>query len=182
MAEAYVGEIRLFSMSYAPEGWHLCDGTLLPIAQNQALFSLIFNQYGGDGKTTFALPDLRGRVPINVGQPSRPESPTTYQIASSGGLETVPSTFAQLAAHSHQLVADKTNGVTIGGGSVYFAEPIISAAAPTAQSRYANAGSLVALNPAVISSTGGGVAHDNMQPYLVLNYCICTAGYYPTRP
>lgn len=187
MSEAFIGEIRLFSMAKPPAGWHVCDGTLLNIQANQALYSLLGIHYGGDGKTTFALPDLRGRVPVGVGRSAA--TGNSYQIGQNGGKESVTLTAANLPQHTHQLNAIEGNGSVAKCDGAYFAEPVTPTPPNpgptpfivTPENLYASATNLVALNPAVVGSTGGG-AHNNMQPFSVINYCICTTGgYYPPR-
>ena len=167
MSEPFLGEIRLVPFAFAPKGWALCEGQLLPINQNQALFSLLGNFYGGDGRTTFALPDLRGRVPLGAG-----ESPagSTYELGSSGGQEAVKLTTGQLPAHTHAARAwsgaattkKPANGVPAAGGAY----------AATHDAK---------MSAAMIGRSGGGQAHDNRQPYLSLNYIIALQGIYPSR-
>ena len=174
MAEAYLGEIRIFPYkSVIPQGWAKCDGSILPVNQNQALFSLINNTYGGDGKTTFALPDLRGRVAVNATVPS---GGGPYILGKQGGLESVALTSATVPAHSHTLAATSTTATlqtpkgnyiaSIAGGSEIYAAP----------------GTLQALAADSLSTVGAGAAHENRQPSLALIFCICTQGYYPERP
>ena len=164
--EPFLGEIRPFGFNFAPRGWALCDGQILPINQNQALFSLLGTTYGGDGRTTFALPDLRGRSPIGFDN-QRP-------LGSRDGEEQVTLTLGQLANHDHSVNAssDAATAGTVTGNAL----------ANTGTSpAYGNAASLVATNPAAVATAGGGQAHDNMQPFLTLNYCIAVQGLFPSR-
>lgn len=180
MSDAYVGEIRLFAGSYAPDGWHLCDGTVLTVQGNEALFSLIGATYGGNGSTNFALPDLRGRVPIHMGQGT---GLTNRAIGQTGGAETVALTTAQLPTHTHNLVASSspatstTPGGTLGlattttsGWGLYYAGNT-----PTADVQIAPMASTA------VGVTGNSQPHANMMPSLVLTYIICLLGTYPTR-
>ena len=168
MSEPFIGEIRIFSFGFAPRSWALCNGQLLPINQNQALFSLLGTTYGGDGRTSFALPDLRGRVPLHVG----PEN----VLGARAGAETVTLTAAQLPAHTHALQASAdVAGATDPSGATLAKKPrfgadVYAAAAPT-----------TALAPQAIGASGGGQAHTNLQPYSVLNFCIALTGIFPSR-
>jgi microcystin-dependent protein len=164
MAEPFLSEIRLMSFTFAPKGWALCDGQLLPINQNQPLFALLGTTYGGDGRVNFALPDLRARTPIHVG--------SGHTLGERGGEQTHTLTTGELPIHSHVVNASTsaTNGTTtpngnfLGGGN----------------NVYSNTGALTALNPATVTSTGGSQAHPNMQPYLTLSFCIALQGIFPS--
>nr|WP_246518891.1 tail fiber protein [Ancylobacter lacus] len=173
----------MFSFAFAPTGWALADGAILPIQQNQALFTLIRNFYGGDGTKTFALPDLRGRTPVgNVPQASQGSS---YAIGTAAGLETVTLTTAQMPMHSHDLRASTTAGTTGNAAGGFIATVALDDLTPKNQrTLYAEAasGSLIGMAPDAISKTGGGEAHYNMQPFAVANFCISLTGLYPTRP
>lgn len=172
MPEPYVGEIRLFAGSFAPAGWASCDGQLLAISENEALFSLLGTTYGGDGRTTFGLPDMRGRVPIHVGQ-GPGLSPRA--LGASGGTETATVTTAQLPAHTHQASgADDTNvGPDPAGGLL----------GHPAKNTYRSpwGGPEVAMADAGLSPTGGGRPHDNLMPFQVLQFIISLFGVYPSR-
>lgn len=164
----YIGEIKLLPWNWAPRGWALCNGALLAINQNTALFSLLGTIYGGNGTTTFALPDLRGRVAMNFGP--------AYSQGVAGGAETVTLTDAQIANHNHALMAATDAGTaikpdgnvlaTVGGGIAHYS---------------ADDTTLVAINSTSVEPAGGGEGHQNMQPFLVLNYCIALVGIYPSR-
>jgi microcystin-dependent protein len=165
MANPFVGEIRLFGGNFAPSGWAFCDGQLLAIADNEALFSLIGTTYGGNGQTTFALPDLRGRVPVH-------QAPS-FVIGSSGGQEQVTLTTVQLPAHGHPLLASSADGTTSDPTSSVFAENdarSFSTAAPS-----------TTLHASALTTTGGGQPHDNRMPYLALNFIISLFGVFPSQ-
>jgi microcystin-dependent protein len=172
MSDFFIGEIRVFPFGRVPTGWHLCDGAVLQIQQNTALFSLLSNKFGGDGKTTFALPDLRGRTMLNQGTIDG----RTYAIGVTGGAETVALAQTQVPLHTHTFQADKA-----ATGLVATPNNALPAA-PTSPTCYAaQAQSPAATMAADSLSTVGGQAHNNMQPSLVLNYCISTTGIYPSR-
>jgi microcystin-dependent protein len=165
--DQYIGEIRLVAFNFAPVGWALCDGRLLPINQNQALFSLLGTYFGGDGRTTFAIPDLRGRVPVGTGESV---TGTTYDIGATGGEETVKLAVAQLPSHTHRARADKTASTTKNPAG---AVPALGGAYAAAQN--AN------MNATMLTKSGGGQAHENRQPYLSLSYIIALVGIFPSR-
>jgi microcystin-dependent protein len=154
----------MFSGSYAPRGWALCDGGTLNIADNSALFALLGNTYGGDGVSTFALPDLCGRAPLHQGP--------GYPRGQKAGTETVALTTASLAAHSHTAMAQSANGTASSpSGAVWAGNSdyeLYATTAPDAQ-----------FNPAAIAPAGAGLAHDNMMPFTTVNFIIATAGIYP---
>lgn len=169
MSDPYVGEIRLFAGNFAPQGWAFCDGQLLAIASNDALFSLLGTTYGGDGRTTFALPDLRGRVPLHMGAgPGR--SPRT--LGAKGGQESVTLTAAQLPVHSHPLrgTADADNTSPPGRSLAEAGEDI-----------YARGDADTPLSPQAIQNAGDSQPHTNMQPFLGIYYIIALVGIYPSR-
>lgn len=179
--DSYLGEIKLWALNFAPQDWHLCDGTLLPVAQNQALFSLIGTYYGGDGRTNFALPDLRGRVPVAAGQNG--QTGANLHFGDKGGTETTTLTQAQTPPHNHAVNVSSGNGNQPGGLNHHIAAAVTATPPGTANNLYAaGGGATVALDPATVGTAGGASAHDNMQPYLALNYYICTAGLYPMHP
>lgn len=170
MAQPYVGEIRIFAGNFAPAGWAFCDGSLIPIEDNETLFMLIGTTYGGDGQTTFALPDLRGRVPIHAGQ-SRLTG-TNYSLGQLGGTEAVTLNSGQLPMHTHQVSASSQAGESTSLQNQVWAS---SSAKP-----YAAGAPTGAMNPAAIASSGGNQPHENMMPFLTTNYIISLFGIYPT--
>ncbi len=166
MAEPFLGSILLFGGNFAPQGWAMCDGQILPINQNTALFSLLGTTYGGNGVTTFALPDLRGRVPIGFGTGT---GLSAYSEGQTGGVESVTLTSGQMPAHQHLQPAsngdegtNRPNGAVPARGGVYATSSDGSSFAPT-------------------SSVGAGQAHENRQPFLALNYIIALQGIFPSR-
>ena len=175
MADPFVAEIRIFPFNFAPKYWAFCDGQLLPLSQNTALFSLLGTTYGGDGRSTFALPDMQGNCPMHPGQGP---GLSAYNLGQMGGSETVTMLTSQIPAHSHNLqtvVQPATTGLPSAtaslarstGGSAYKATPYV----PT-----------VTMNSQSLSPVGGGLPHNNMMPYLTLNFCIALTGVYPPRP
>ena len=166
MAQPYIGEIRMFGGNFAPVGWMFCEGQLLPISENDALFNLIGTTYGGDGQTTFALPDLRGRLPAHQGSGT--------VIGESGGVEQVTLTVGQIPIHTHPLLASAGPGnANAPGGNVTgesAAVKIYYADQPT-----------VAMGPQAISPTGGSQPHSNFQPYLCINFIISLFGIFPSQ-
>ena len=166
MAEPFLSEIRIMSFSFPPKGWAECNGQLLPINQNQALFSLLGTTYGGDGRTTFALPDLRGRTPIGVG--------SGHVLGERAGEAAHTLQVTEMPVHGHGL-----NGTSTPGNTVM---PVGNLLAATANQLYhAPDGSMTGLNAAGVALAGGSQAHQNMQPYLALNYCIALQGIYPSQ-
>ena len=178
MSEPFVAEIRIFAGNFAPRGWAFCDGQLLPISQNTALFSLIGTTYGGDGRTTTALPNLQGRAPMH---PGRGPGLTSRRLGQKLGVEAVTLTEAQIPSHSHNLqgVTDRADSIADGGNQPGTNKSLASNAGGGLYSD--NTDALVDLSGEAIASTGGGHAHNNLQPYLVLNYIIALVGLYPTR-
>ncbi|MDX2149951.1 MAG: tail fiber protein [Bryobacteraceae bacterium] len=172
MADPFLAEIRIFPFTFAPRFWAFCNGDLIAIVQNTALFSLLGTTYGGDGKTTFALPDLRGRVPMFWGQGP---GLTPRVQGESAGTETVTLTVQQAPSHGHAARASTGPGTQYGpGGGVWAAD---AGGAPF----YGDAAN-TQMNAGAVASAGGGGAHNNLQPYLVLNFCIAVAGIFPPRP
>ena len=168
MAEPFLSEIRIMSFVFAPKGWALCNGQLLPINQNQALFSLLGTTFGGDGRVNFALPDLRGRTPIHVG--------SGHALGEKGGEQAHTLSIAELPTHTHVLnasstAADKALPNTGGGGNLL---------APSPQQVYTAPVNLAAMNPGSVTNAGGNQAHLNMQPFLTLSFCIALQGIFPS--
>lgn len=167
MSEPFLAEIRMMGFNFAPRGWAFCDGQILPINQNQSLYSLLGTIYGGDGRTSFALPDLRGRVPIHVGQ----SGGSSYNEGQKGGEETNQLTAAQIPPHNHTV-----NTAASDGDSPV---PIDNSLAGY-NNGYNNGTNLVGLTNEV-ANAGGGQAHNNMQPTMVVNFCIAIQGLFPPR-
>ncbi|WP_210492451.1 tail fiber protein [Patulibacter sp. SYSU D01012] len=161
MAEPFLSELRLMSFNFAPKGWALCNGQLLPINQNQALFALLGTTYGGNGQTNFALPDLRGRTPVSQA--------TDFVLGQRGGEEAHTVTVAEMPQHTHPATATSARGTQAAPGLLAGANNV-----------YRPADALTALSPASVTSAGGGQAHENRQPYLVLTWCIALQGIFPS--
>lgn len=173
MSEPYLGQVVAVGFSFAPVGWALCDGSLLSISQNSALFSLIGTYYGGDGRTTFALPDLRGRAVIGQGQAPGLQ---TYMVGQAGGAETVTLAAGQFAAHTHAMAGAGSVSSGTPGTSVVFGTP------PVGVQVYANSGGNSALSANTVGPAGGqNGPHENRQPFLTINYIIALQGAYPPR-
>jgi microcystin-dependent protein len=166
MAQPYVGEIRMFAGNFAPAGWMFCSGQLLPISEYETLFNLIGTTYGGDGQSTFALPNLQSRVPIHFGN--------GFVLAQSGGVEQVTLTTQQIPIHNHGMIAsgDTADQITGNNGVV---------ATPPSLSMYFTAPPDSSLNTNTMTSVGGSQPHDNLQPYGCLNYIISLFGIFPSQ-
>lgn len=169
MSEPFLAEIRIVGFNFAPRGWAFCDGQILPINQNQSLYSLLGTTYGGDGRTSFALPDLRSRTPLHKGG--------GYTLGQKGGAETVTLTAAEIAAHTHAFKASSSLGNTNTPASR------VLAAVPGAEFGYRDpeAATSTALRSGAVTNAGGGQAHNNMQPYLTVAFCIALQGLFPSR-
>ena len=172
--DPFLGEIRLLSFTFAPKYWAQCAGQLLAINQNQALFSLLGTFYGGNGTTNFALPDLRGRVPVHMGQ----SSSGTYVIGQAAGTEAVTLNTGQMPQHNHNVQAVNSVGTADKPINKLLAQ---SVGTGQFQPGYVAAGNTTTLTPASIQPNGGNQPHENRQPFLVMNYCIALAGIYPSR-
>ena len=166
MAQPYVGEIRMFGGNFAPAGWMFCEGQLLPISEYETLFNLIGTTYGGDGQSTFALPDLRGRVPIHFGN--------GFTLAETGGAETVTLTVPQMPAHSHAMLA------STGPGTVNAPSGNVTAASPSV-TLYIQDVTDANLSPNAAGSDGGSQPHNNFQPYLCVDFIISLFGIFPSQ-
>ncbi len=175
MADSFVAEIRIFPFNFAPKGWAFCNGQILPISQNTALFSLLGTTYGGDGKSTFALPNLQGSAPMHPGQGP---GLSLHDLGETGGSETVTLLESEIPAHSHAYnvsAADGTERIPAGqkfaagiGGVVAY---VAAAGAPLTQ-----------MSPLAVGVAGGDAPHNNMMPYLTFNFCIALQGIFPQRP
>jgi len=168
MAQPYVGEIRMFGGNFAPVGWMLCEGQLLPISENETLFQLIGTTYGGDGQSTFALPDLRGRVPIHQGN-----NQGTFVIGDFGGAEAVTLSVAQIPMHSHGMMASKDVANQLA--------PQNAVTGQAAAKIYRAGSASLTLNPQAVATAGGTQPHTNMQPYLCVNFIISMFGIFPSQ-
>ena len=170
MSSPFVGEIRMFGGNFAPAGWAFCNGQLIPISENDALFNLIGTTYGGDGQATFALPNLQSRLPMHAGSGS---GLTTRTLGESGGVETVTLTTSQIPAHSHvpQAVSGSGNQATPQNG--------VWAGAAT--SRYSSSAPNLAMNASLINNDGGSQPHDNMMPFLAINFILSLFGIFPSQ-
>ena len=171
MSDPFVGEIRMMGFAFAPKSWAFCDGQILGINQNQALFSILGLTYGGDGRSTFALPDLRGRVPLHMGTSNIGGS---YQEGQRAGEETHTLSQAEMAAHTHGMNASAEAASSQNPATAVFADN-------TAQVPYAALTAPVAMAPQMISLAGGQQPHPNLQPYLAVNFCIALQGIFPSR-
>lgn len=165
MAEPFLSEIRIMSFGFAPRGWALCNGQLLPINQNQALFSLLGTTFGGDGRVNFGLPDLQGRTPIHVGQ--------GHTLGEQGGEQSHTLSIGEMPTHVHSAMATSANGSVIIPTANLLA-------GGTPQLYHAPDLNLAALNPGTLGNVGGSQAHLNMQPFLTLNFCIALQGIFPS--
>ena len=168
MSTPYIGEIRLVGFNFAPASWAFCDGSLLSVADNAALFNLLGTTYGGDGQNTFALPNLTGRVVMHQG----PGTGSTYTIGQTGGVTSVTLSANQMPLHTHAVNSRSGGGNAVTAAGNFFA--------PTSPPVYAVPAGYVAMGSSV-ASAGGSQSHDNMQPYLVMNYIISLYGIYPSQ-
>ncbi len=165
MAQPYVGEIRMFAGNFAPAGWMFCEGQLLPISENETLFNLIGTTYGGDGQSTFALPDLRGRIPLHFGN--------SFTLAETGGAEEITLTVSQIPAHSHPMLASTDVGTLQSQqGNV---------TGDVANKIYRAGTASVVLNPNAVGPTGGSQPHNNFEPYLCVDFIISLFGIFPSQ-
>jgi len=166
MAEPFLSEIRIMSFVFAPRGWALCNGQLLPINQNQALFSLLGTTYGGDGRVNFGLPNLQGRAPIHMG--------SGHTLGERGGEQAHTLSISELPQHTHIVGGTTANGQNVPSNSTVLARSV-------PQSAYGAAQGLAAMDPRMVGNVGGSQAHLNMQPFLILNFCIALQGIFPSQ-
>jgi microcystin-dependent protein len=176
--EPFLGQITLFPFNFAPKGWAFCQGQLLPISQNTALFSLLGTYYGGNGTTTFGLPDLRGRVPIGQGQGP---GLSDYDIGGVQGVETVTLLATQSPSHSHPFQAFAVQATTNAPSGALPAQGRSTGRGAPAVNTYAPPQTAVPLASGQVNPAGNGQPHNNLQPYLTLNWCIAMQGIYPPR-
>jgi len=173
MADPFVAEIRIFPFNFAPKGWAFCDGQILPISQNTALFSLLGTIYGGDGKSTFALPNMEGNAPMHPGQGP---GLSLHDLGETGGSQTVSLLESEIPAHSHPVFAGPVQfagNTNIAAGNAF--------AKSSQGNSYVPAANLVMMSPSSLPPAGGDQPHNNMQPYLTLSFCIALQGVYPPR-
>jgi len=171
--DPFVAEIRIFPFNFAPKGWAFCDGQLLPISQNTALFSLLGTYYGGDGKSNFGLPNLQGSVPIHVGANQPGPGLSFYDLGETGGVENVTLNLSETPTHSHNITAQ-----TIDQGDNRIPSPALNLGNTQ---MYSNANPTATMDPSALSLYGNSQPHNNMQPYLTLNFNIALQGVYPPR-
>jgi len=172
VGEPFLSEIRIFSFNYPPRGWALCNGQFLPINQNQALFSLLGTTYGGNGQTTFALPDLRGNVPLHMG--------SGHTLGERAGQQAHTLTMSEMPAHPHDFSSNTC--VQSASANATAGIPTSNYWANSGRAAYSTGGvSLGAMNPAAVTNVGGSQPHQNMQPYLVLSFCIALTGIFPSQ-
>jgi microcystin-dependent protein len=169
--DPFVAEIRIFPFNFAPTGWAFCNGQLLPISQNTALFSLLGTTYGGDGKSTFALPNMQGNVPMHPGQGP---GLSLHDLGETAGSATVTLIESEMPFHTHALQASQGDGTDQAPLDQLYATGI-------GIGQYANAGALTQLAVTALAPTGGSLPHNNMQPYLTLSFCIALQGVFPPR-
>ncbi len=173
MADPFVAEIRIFPFNFAPKGWAFCNGQLLPLSQNTALFSLLGTTYGGDGKSNFALPDLEGSAGMHPGQGP---GLSLHDLGETGGSETVTLLESEIPAHTHSMRAHD-----LDLGELNAPAPNRSLAKSANATAYGPAANLVGMAPQALPPAGGDLPHNNMQPYLTLNFCIALQGVFPPR-
>jgi microcystin-dependent protein len=171
MADPFVAEIRIFPFFFAPKGWAFCDGQLLPLSQNTALFSLLGTTYGGNGQSNFALPNMQGNVPMHPGQgPGLP----LYDLGQTGGSETVTLLESEMPAHSHSYMGSQGDALSRTASGQLVANM-------AGVNGYATPGPVVTMAPQALTPAGGSLPHNNMMPYLTLNFCIAMQGVFPPR-
>lgn len=172
MSEPFLAEIRIVGFNFAPRGWAFCDGQILPINQNQSLYSLLGTTYGGDGRTSFALPDLRGRTPIHVG---RSNGGDDHYLGQKSGEENHTLAVAEMPEHKHTVSASTDSNTSVDPSGMSYAS--------ARERTYAtfDPSQAVALADGILANVGGGQAHNNMQPFLALNFCIALQGLFPSR-
>jgi microcystin-dependent protein len=173
MSDPFVAEIRIFPFNFAPTGWAFCDGQLMPLSQNTALFALLGTTYGGDGKSTFALPDLQGSVPMHPGQGS---GLSLRDLGEMSGVESITLLVSEIPVHTHTMSA------AVDPGDLTIPDPSRVLAASIGGVAYSTAAPTTTMAFQALPPAGGGLPHNNMQPYLTLNFCIAMQGVFPPRP
>lgn len=173
MSDPFIGEIAVYGFNFAPRSWAICNGALMNISQNAALFSLLGTTYGGNGTTNFALPNLLGRVALGAGSGA---GLSTYTQGDSGGVESVTLTTSQIPAHTHAIGCTSANGDSVTPAGKILAKDSAGGSAP-----YSSGAANGTLAAGALQSTGGSSSHTNLQPYLALNVCIALTGIFPSR-
>ena len=173
MADPFLAEIRIYPFNFPPKGWAFCNGQLVPLSQNTALFALLGTVYGGDGKSTFALPDLQGSVPVQAGQG---QGLSQYGLGHQGGTETTTLLESEMPAHNHTLRASTQDNADVNQVSPE------ASFAPSTGGTYYQTSANASLAPQAAAVAGGSVPHNNLMPYLALNFCIAMQGVFPPRP
>ncbi len=176
--EPFLGEIRMFALPFVPKGWAACNGQILQISQNQALFAILNTSFGGDGKTTFALPDLSGRTPVCIGQNAHA---TSYAVGDKFGSASVALAANEMPSHTHTVVVDPTENSQTPAPTGNLLAKVHKTLVSTINIYSTDGSALVALNAATIGYTGAGERHNNMQPYAVASFCIAVVGVYPSQ-
>ncbi|MEP3437319.1 MAG: tail fiber protein [Hoeflea sp.] len=171
MSEPFLAEVRLMGFNFAPRGWAFCDGQILPINQNQSLYSLLGTTYGGDGRTSFALPDLRGRTPLHTGNSN---GGVDHSLGQKSGEETHTLGAVEMPQHTHSMEAGSVDGNTVNATGALLAR---EAGNPYS----ASSAGLANFRSGTVANVGGGQAHENMQPYIAVNFCIALQGLFPSR-
>jgi microcystin-dependent protein len=174
MADPFVAEIRIFPFNFAPRGWAFCNGQLMPLSQNTALFSLLGTTYGGDGRSNFALPNLQGDAPMHPGQGP---GLSLHDLGESSGSETVTLLESEIPSHTHSLRADAADPADVQAPQA----AVVLARSSGGNAYTTNTGGLVSLAPSALVPAGGNAPHNNMMPYLTFNFCIALQGVYPPR-
>ena len=176
MSDQFLAEIRIFPFNFPPTGWAFCDGQLMPLSQNTALFALLGTTYGGDGKSTFALPDMQGNAPM---QPGQGQGLSLRDLGEMSGVESITLLISEIPFHTHTLQGGVDPGNFFGPDAT---EPVILTRATGGQPYTATTAPVTPMAPQSLAPAGGGLPHNNMQPYLTLNFCIALQGIFPQRP
>ncbi|SEC97283.1 Microcystin-dependent protein [Rhizobiales bacterium GAS191] len=182
MSAPFVAEIRIFGFNFAPKGWAMCNGQLLQISQNTALFSLLGTTYGGDGKSTFGLPNLQGSVPIHVGGNQPGPGLSIYDLGEVGGSSNVTLLTSEMPSHSHSLNADTGNANSASPANAVYKSGQYPGNPAGAVWLYTSAAPATSLSATALSTAGSSFPHNNMMPTLTLNFCIAMQGIFPARP
>jgi microcystin-dependent protein len=179
MTQQYLGQISVFGFNFAPAGWAQCQGQILAISQYTALFSLIGTYYGGNGTSNFALPNFQGNIGVGIGQGA---GLSNYDIGETTGTPTVTLQYSQMPFHNHPFVASTTVGTTTSSANNQLAKAATGGKKGSVTANYLNTGApTTSLNPLSLSTVGGNQSHQNLQPYMAVNYCIALKGTYPAR-